>query len=251
VSRLALTFAFRKMCHDATDALYEQYSTQSVAVDMIEHGASGENRHVETDDFSASSDHLRMINNEEKRPLKITVPNERQTSTHDLSVESSTVPNISKCFRKMSSNVAGGSNKKKELSRKFDCKRCEKSYQTKKGLLEHNKNVHENRKFSCKICLTIFTNNGTLYHHIQYSEIIRTSLVPVVKRYSQAITVYANIFNQFIKKSGMNVVNANIHFHNEALLINTSKPITQISSPTTLVIYVQKCASVAHQSKST
>jgi hypothetical protein len=165
--QLDISFAFRKMCHDAMVALYEKYSTQSVAVDMIEREESGENRYDQTDDFSASSDHSRMINNEKERPFKITVPNERQTGIHDLPVERPTGRNISKCLRKMSSNVAGSSNSKKELSRKFDCKRCLKSYKNKKCLLEHNRNVHEDRKFSCEICLTIFTNSRALYYHIQ------------------------------------------------------------------------------------
>jgi hypothetical protein len=165
--QLDISFAFRKMCHDAMVALYEQYSTQSVAVDVIEREESMENRHDETDDFSASSDHSRMINNEEERPLKITVPNKRQTGTHDIPVESPTGRSISKCLRKISSNVAGSSNSKKELSRKFDCKRCVKSYKNKKCLLQHNRNVHEDRKLSCKICLTIFTNIASLYRHNQ------------------------------------------------------------------------------------
>jgi hypothetical protein len=121
-----------------------------------------ENRHNETDDLSASTDHSRMINNEEESPLEIAVPNERETGIHDLPVESSTGRKIVK-----SSNVAGGSNSKNELSHKFDCKRCEKTYKTKKGLLAHNRNVHEDRKLSCKICLTIFTNSRALYRHIQ------------------------------------------------------------------------------------
>jgi hypothetical protein len=177
--QLDIAFAFQKMCQGATDALYEQYSTQSVVVDMIEREKSGENRHDETDDLSASSDHLRMINNEEERPLKITVPNERQTGTHDLPVESPTGRNISKRLRKHSSNVGRGSNLNKVLSRKFDCKRCEKSYQTKKSLLSHNYYAHEDRKLSCKICLTIFTKSRALYRHIQ--QIITTSLVPSVQ----------------------------------------------------------------------
>jgi hypothetical protein len=165
--QLEIAFVFQKVCQGATNALYEQYSTQSAATSEIEREESGENRRDDTDDLSASSDHSRMINNEEKRSIKITVPNERETGTHNLSVESPTGRNISKCLRKISSNVAGGSNTKKELSRKFDCKLCEKSYQTKKGLLRHNQNVHKDRKLSCKICLTIFTNYGTMYHHIQ------------------------------------------------------------------------------------
>jgi uncharacterized Zn-finger protein len=165
--QLDISFAFRKMCQDAMDALYEQYSTQSVATNEIEREESVENRHNETDDLSASSDHTRMINNEEESPLKLTVPNERETGIHELPVESSTGRNISKCLRKKFSNVAGGSNLKKVLSGKFDCKRCEKSYKTKKDLIAHNRNVHEDRKLSCKICLTIFTNNRALYRHIQ------------------------------------------------------------------------------------
>jgi hypothetical protein len=164
--QLDIAFAFRKMCQGAMDALYEQYSTQPVAVDMIEREESGKNRRDDTDCFSASSDDSRMINIEEERPL-ITVPNERHTGMHDHPVESLTGRNITKRLRKTSSNVAGSSNLKIELSRKFDCKRCEKSYQTKDGLLEHNRNVHEDRKLSCKICLTIFTNSRALYRHIQ------------------------------------------------------------------------------------
>jgi hypothetical protein len=155
--QLDISFAFRKMCHDAMVALYEQYSTQSVATSEIEREESVENRRDQTDDFSTSSDQSRMINNEEESPLKITVPNERQIVIHDLPGESSTGRNIVK-----SSNV-----EKNELSHKFDCKRCEKTYKTKNGLLEHNRNVHEDRKFSCKICLTIFTNSRALYRHIQ------------------------------------------------------------------------------------
>jgi hypothetical protein len=165
--QLEIAFVFQKVCQGATNALYEQYSTQSAATSEIEREESGENRRDDTDDLSASSDHLRMINNEEERPLKITVPNERQTGTHDLPVESPTGRNISKRLRKHSSNVGRGSNLKKVLSRKFDCKRCEKSYQTKKSLLSHNYYAHEDRKLSCKICLTIFTNSRALYRHIQ------------------------------------------------------------------------------------
>jgi hypothetical protein len=155
------------MCQDAMDALYEQYSTQSVATNEIEREESVENRRDDTDELSASSDHSRMINNEEERPLKITVPNEWQTGSQDLPVESSTGRKISKCLRKISSNVAGGSNSKKALSRKFDCKSCDKSYEIKCDLLQHNRDVHEDKNISCKICLTIFTNRHALYHHIQ------------------------------------------------------------------------------------
>jgi hypothetical protein len=168
---LDISFAFRKMCHDAMVALYEQYSTQSVATSEIEREESVENRHNETDDLSASTDHSRMINNEEESPLKIAVPNERQTGIHDLPVESSTGRKIVK-----SSNVAGGSNSKNELSHKFDCNRCEKTYKTKKGLLAHIRNVHEDRKFSCKICLTIFANKDALHRHIQRDHQIITCL---------------------------------------------------------------------------
>jgi hypothetical protein len=165
--QLDISFAFRKMCRDAMDALYEQYSTQSVATSEIEREESVENRHNETDDLSASTVHSRMINNEEESPLKIAVQNERETGIHDLPVKSSTGRNISKCLRKKFSNDAGGSNLKKVLSGKFDCKRCEKSYKTKKDLIAHNRNVHEDRKLSCKSCLTIFTNSVALHRHIQ------------------------------------------------------------------------------------
>jgi hypothetical protein len=61
--QLEIAFVFQKVCRAATDAVYVKYSTQSVAEGMIELEQSEENRHDETDDLTASSDHSRIINN--------------------------------------------------------------------------------------------------------------------------------------------------------------------------------------------